>query len=149
MHSTRRDSNARFRRHRVGAFAACTLLGVVALGGCGDDEKSAQERYCEAGNEVESSVTALTNLDLIAEGTNGLEAAINDVQEDVSTLVDTASEAAADESAALEQSIESLQSAIEGLAGEISSDNVSALTTAIDDVSTSAQAVYATLSDCP
>ena len=37
------------------------------------------------------------DLDLVAEGTNGLEAAIAEIQDDLAALVDTGSEAAADE----------------------------------------------------
>lgn len=96
-----------------------------------------------------SSITALADLDLIAEGTNGLESAIEAVRSDVNTLVDTATDAAADESDALEQAIGELESAIEGLAGSITADNVSSLVTAIQNVGSAAQAVYGTLSDCP
>ncbi len=121
---------------------------MVALTACGDDE-SAQERYCEAGEQLESSVTALANLDLIAEGTNGLEAAVGEVEDDINTLRETASEAAADDVETLGQSFSGLESAIAGLSGEISQENVTALTTAVQDVGTAAQGVYATLTDCP
>ena len=53
---------------------------LVGLAACSDDDgQSAQERYCEAGEALESSVTALVELDLVAEGTNGVESAVEEV----------------------------------------------------------------------
>lgn len=137
------------RRLRPVRFIAALLVGVAALAACGsDDDESAQDRYCAAGDDLESSVTALTQIDLIAEGTNGLDDALGAVEDDVSTLADTASEAASDEVSALEESVQDLGSALEGLAGEITSDNVSVVATAVESLATSAQAVYQTLTDC-
>ena len=125
-------------------------LGIALLAGCGsDDDESAQDKYCEAGQSLESSVAALGNLDLVAEGTDGLESALSAVEDDVNELRDTASDAAADDVSALEESLDNLESAISGLGGEVTSENVSTLSTAVQNVSTSAQAVYGTLSDCP
>lgn len=125
-------------------------LGIALLAGCGsDDDESAQDRYCQAGEALESSVSSLGDLDLVAEGTNGLNTAIDAIEDDVSELQDTASDAASDDIDALEQSVEDLKSALSDLSGEISSDNVSTLGTAVQSVIESAQAVYGTLTDCP
>jgi len=125
-------------------------LGIALLAGCGsDDDESAQDKYCEAGQSLESSVAALGNLDLVAEGTDGLESALGAAEDDVNELRDTASDAAADDVSALQESLDNLESAISDLGGEVTSENVSALSTAVQNVSTSAQAVYGTLSDCP
>ncbi len=139
--------------HRVGRWLVAAGIGVVLLAGCGSDDdsdgESAQEKYCQAGSSLEESVTALADVDLLAEGTDGLESALDAVDDDLNTLGDTASDAAADEVDALEQSVDDLQSAISDLGGEISSENVSSLTTAVQSVGTAAQGVYGTLSDCP
>ena len=125
-------------------------LGIALLAGCGnDDDKSAQDKYCEAGQSLESSVLALGNVDLIAEGTDALEPALGAVVDDVKELRDTASDAATDDVNALQESLDNLGSAISGLGDEVTAENVSTLATEVQNVSTSAQAVYGTLSDCP
>jgi outer membrane murein-binding lipoprotein Lpp len=127
---------------RVAQLALGAVLGVALLAGCGDDdsgdEPSAQEQYCEAGDSLESSVSALVDLDLVAEGTSGLESAVDAVKADLDELRSTASEAAAEEIDALEQSVDDLGTAASDLGGEISTENASAL-----------EAVYGTLTDCP
>jgi len=147
MRTITTDPTPRPRRHRT--LVVGTVLGLVALAGCGDDEPSAQEQYCEAGESLESSVAALANLDLIAGGTDSLTAATDSVKDDLSELSDTASDAAADDVDALKQSVDDLSSAISDLGGEISTENASAVAAAVANVGTAAQAVYATLSDCP
>jgi uncharacterized protein YoxC len=136
-------------RRRPRALLLGIALGAVALTGCGDDESSAQEEYCEAGESLRTSVAALADLDLIAGGTDGLTAAVDAVEDDVNDLRDNASDAAADEVDALEQSVDDLESAFSDLAGEISTENASALAAAVQNVGAAAQAVYDTLTDCP
>mgnify|MGYP001827804755 CR=1 FL=1 len=140
----------RVRSSRLGGRAAVVVafLSMFALVGCGDDDKSAQERYCEAGESLASSLGALTNLDLIAQGTDGLEEAAEEVQDDVDELRDAASDAAADDVAALEQSVDELENAISALGGDLTTENVATVSAAIQTVGTSAQAVFDTLSDC-
>jgi prophage DNA circulation protein len=125
-------------------------LAVAPLAGCGsDDDASAQDQYCEAGESLEASVSALGDLDLVAEGTSGLETALDAIDQDVNTLQDTASDASEDEVSAVKESVDDLESALSDLTGEITSDNVSALSTAVQSVAESAQALYGTLPDCP
>lgn len=60
--------------HSTLAVRAAIAIALLAPG-CSDDDTSAQERYCEAGESLESSVSTLADLDLAAGGTNGLESA--------------------------------------------------------------------------
>lgn len=146
QHETR--SRSSLARPMVLVAAAGLAMAVVA--GCGDDDKkSAQEKYCEAGESLEASVTALVGLDLVAEGTDGLESAIADVEDDVNELRDSATDAAEDDVDALEQSVDDLDSALSDLGDEITSENATAAGTAVQAVGAAAQGVYATLSDCP
>ena len=136
-------------RHLVAPWLA-TGLTVAFVAGCGsDDEKSAQERYCEAGTSLEVSVDALADIDLLAEGTDGLESAVEAIERDVTELRDAATDAADDDVKALQQSIDGLGDALSGLGGAITTENVAAVGAAVGSVSDSAQAVYATLTDCP
>jgi hypothetical protein len=143
----------RTKRPRLSSRRSATILVAaglaVAMTACGsDDEPSAQEQYCEAGESLETSVDSLINLDLLAEGTDGLESAVDDVKGDVSELRDTATDASSDDVSALEQSVDDLGSAVSDLGGEITSVNVETVSIAAQNVGTAAQAVYGTLSDC-
>lgn len=133
--------------HRVRAGLVVAVLGFFVLAGCGDDE-SAQEQYCNAGESLRTSLSALTSLDLIAEGTDGLESAVDQVKDDLDDLQDAASDAASDEVDAFDDAVDALDSAISDLGGDLTADNATAVGTAIQDVGTAAQAVFATLSDC-
>jgi archaellum component FlaC len=136
-------------RRRRWIFAAA-LVGGLSLAACGsDDDQSAQEKYCEAGQSLESSAAALLDLDLITQGTSGLEDAVDEVEKDVDALRDSATEAAADEVDALEQSVKDLDSALSDVSGDISTDNVAALQTAVQSVATAFQGLNSTLTDCP
>jgi hypothetical protein len=124
-------------------------LAIAAIAGCGDDDdKSAQEKYCEAGASLEASVDALLDLDLVAEGTDGLESALGAVETNVNELGETATDAAADDVNALQQSIDGLEGAVSDLGAEISSENVAGIQSALQGVGDDAQSVLTTLSDC-
>lgn len=137
---------------RAGTMLIAIGLGAAVLVGCGDDdgdEASPQDDYCAAAEELQTSVGSLTDLDVVAEGTNGLESAVNDVRDDVTELRDSAGEAAGDELDALGQSIDDLQSSLSDLGGDITAENAGAVVTAVQAVGTAAQAVQDTLTDCP
>jgi hypothetical protein len=123
-------------------------LGVLALGACGSDEESTQDQYCQAGDDLKSSLASLVDLDLIASGTDGLNEAIDQIGDDVDALRDNASDAAADDVAALEAAVDALGESVSSLGGDLSTDNLTAVRDAIAEVSASAQAVISTLSDC-
>ena len=107
------ENQTRRVRSSTGRSAAILLtagLAVAGIAGCGsDDEPSAQEKYCEAGDSLRSSVDALVGLDLVAEGTDGLNSAVDAVKGDVEELRDAASDAAADDVSVLEQSVDDLE----------------------------------------
>ena len=145
MQSTKRMTRTSHGAHRL---AVATCLGVLALGACGSDEESTQDQYCQAGDDLKSSLASLVDLDLIASGTDGLNDAIEQVSDDADALRDSAGDATADDVAALETSVDALQESISTLGGELSSANLTAVREAIGEVSAAAQAVISTLSDC-
>ena len=134
--------------HGIRRLAVVACVGVLALGACGSDEESAQDQYCQAGADLQASLAALVDLDLIASGTDGLNDAIEQVSDDVGALRENASDATADDVEALEASVDGLEESISTLGGELSSDNLTAVRDAIGEVSAAAQAVISTLSDC-
>ena len=149
MMSAADNGKVRTRRRSVRVGAVAMLASVLVVAGCGsDDDESAQDQYCAAGESLETSLDELADLDLVAEGTDGVTAAVDQVQSDLDDLRDSASDAAADEVGALEQAVDGLNDAISTLGGDLTSDNASAVGSAIEDVAAAAQSVLDTLSDC-
>ena len=73
----------------VRRFVACVALGVVLVS-CGDDDDSATATtvadVCADREALGDSVDVLTNVDVVAEGTNGVSAAVSDVEDDLAAL---------------------------------------------------------------
>ena len=144
------SDSGRIRRHRAVGIGVAVVLALGGVAACSDDgdEPSAQEQYCEAGESLRSSVGSLADLDVVAEGTNGVESAVDQVADDVSELRDSASDAAADDVDALESAVSDLRDALSSLGDELTRENATAVIDAISSVSSAATAVYDTLSDC-
>lgn len=132
---------------RVGVVALVMVLGAAGLTACGDDE-SAQDEYCAAGEDLQSSLSALADLDVIASGTDGLREAVGEVSDDLAEVRSTASDAVADDVEVLDASIADLDDAIADLGGDLTSENASAVRAAIDGVRAAARGVLDTLADC-
>jgi len=135
------------RRSRLAATSLSLTLCAAALAACGSDE-SAQDRYCEAGESLNASVAALFDLDVIAEGTNGLRSAIEDVNNDLTELRDSASDAASDEVDALNDAVGELNDALNAAGDSLTADNATGVVDAIGGVRTAFVAVGETLADC-
>lgn len=135
----------RFARLTVAAAA----LGLL-VAACGDDSDSGQsdeEAFCAAGEQLESDVAAAEELDVVAEGTDGLEDTLTTLRADVEQLVSTGQEFAADDINALEQSVDDLGTAIDDLGGEITAANGAAVLTAVDEIGTAADQLQTTLTE--
>ncbi len=135
------------RPSRLRAAAAIAALSTVAVTACGSDE-SAQDRYCEAGESLEASVTALFELDLIAEGTNGLSAALEAVGNDIEELRDAATEATAGDVDALNESFTVVEESVSAAGEDLSEASVTGVVTAIGGVRDAFAAIGDTLADC-
>lgn len=137
----------RILRSRVGVIAILAALGATTLAACGDDESS-QDDYCAAGDALQSSLASLADLDLIAEGTDGLQDAITAIRDDLAEVRSTASDAASGDVDVLDESITDLDAAISDLGGDLTSENASAVGAAIENVRAAASGVSDTLRDC-
>lgn len=140
----------RSRAARSMSVLATTMLLIGLVAACGDDDDgvSAQEKYCEAGESLEASVGALSSVELVAGGVDGLESALGAVEDDLKDLRDAATDAVADDIDVLEESVDDLSSALSDLGGEITSDNAAAVGTAVEGVAAAALGVWETLDDC-
>ena len=133
------------------AIALGTVMAAgLVLAACGDSDEdvTAQERYCAAGDELSTSVDAVVGIDVIAVGQDGVAAALDQVGDDASALSSAATEAAGDQVKALEDAVAGARDAISNLGDDISADSATAVVASLGAVETAATAVYATLTDC-
>ena len=127
--------------HLVGLALACTLL--VACGDDGSPSSSSSaptsaatssgtsgtggtaaptgnDEVCDDYAAFRDSITALTDVDVVASGTSGLQAAVDDLRTSLQALRSSASDVAADEVTAVQSALDDLQTAIsDGGAGGI------------------------------
>jgi hypothetical protein len=171
---TIRDSAAtchRARRRRF-ALAAIALVGLVVLAGCGDSDDettdttdgsaattgqptsttsgqaAADDAFCAAGDDLREDVEALADLDVVAEGVDGVRQQLDTIQDDVAALRESGREVAADEIASLETALDDLRTAVDALAGgDISAANARNAIAAIGEVGTAANAVRTQLDE--
>lgn len=135
-------------RRTMPLLAAITLMGLAPLAACGDDE-SAQDRYCEAGDQLRSDITALLDLDVLATGTDGLRESVDEVESSFDELRSNASDAAEDEVDALGDALDDVDDALADLGDDLSRENVSNITGALGAAAGAATGVFDTLTDCP
>ena len=98
---------------------------------------------------VQASVASLKAVDLTAVGTDGLKAALTDVETAVTALAADAKDTAVPERAALSASLDSLKTAVSGLTSDATlREKATELTTAIAAVQTAADGVKAAMPGC-
>jgi len=130
-------------RALAAAVAACLSLGIAA---CGSDEPSAQEAFCEAGDSLQTDINALADLDLISEGTAGLEERFTTITADLDQLRESGSDVASDEISALETAVDDFGAALDALGDDISVEGAKAAGTALTGIATAASGVFDKLS---
>jgi hypothetical protein len=114
-------------RHRAVVGALAVLL---ALSGCGDDDEGDQaassttttevtttstEALCAAIGDTEQDIRALGDADVLAEGTNAVEASLTTIREDLAEIEELAPDTAPEEAEAFDSSLASLEDAIGAL----------------------------------
>ena len=123
---------------RVGSIRlmVSAALTVALLAGCGsDDEQSDKEQWCAAGDSLSADIGALKDLDLVAEGTDGLESALTEIENDVKELYDNVDlDGEKEDIDLLQEAIDGLDNAMSGLSGDITSENVEAVQAAVVNV---------------
>ncbi len=161
----RRDRSSRTARR----VTACLAIGFMVMS-CGDDDSSstastvattssattttrgggpttsgsstaATGDVCADREALSESVDALKNVDLIAGGTNGLTAAIDDVKQALTALRTSAGSELRPQVQAVQDSLDRLQTA----AGNLGSGGGRAAVTAVSDLVTSAQTLLGSL----
>ncbi len=157
----RRDRSSRTARR----LTACLAIGFLVMS-CGDDDSSstaatatrrrrphravvddqwgstaASGDVCADREALRESVDALKNVDLIAGGTNGLTAAIDDVKQALTALRTSAGAELQPQVQAVQDSLDRLQTAV----GNLGAGGGRAAVTAVSDLATSAQTLLGSL----
>ncbi len=102
------------------------------------------------GDSLESDVQALADLDIVAEGTDGLDEQLGAIESDLTEMMDAGTEVAGEQIAELETAIADLETSLDELGGDLTVDNATVAVDAVSRIVTSAQAVYTELaSTCP
>jgi hypothetical protein len=151
-------------RHLALAAALATLL---ALSACGDDDDgdqaanstttaeatttSTSDALCAAIDDAEQDIRALGDIDVLAQGTDAVEASLTTIRDDLAEIRELAPDTAPDEAEAFDNALASLDDAItalgdEPLTAESAQDLVAAGTSTIE----AGQAYLSALDDaCP
>ena len=95
-------------KNRTIAVLAAAALAVPVIGGC-----SSSAGYCNQLDETEAAYNELRNTDILTEGTNTLEERYDAFEEEAEELIDAAGDEFAEESAAVEASLDQLNDAIQ------------------------------------
>jgi outer membrane murein-binding lipoprotein Lpp len=129
--------------------AAALTMGLVA--GCGDDEEtSSEEAFCAAGDSLESNVDGLGDIDIVAGGTNALDAQFDAIKSDLEDLRSSGSDVAADEIAALDAAVDQLEADLDALGDDVTAEGASAVGDSVNSVVAAARTVRDTLeTTCP
>lgn len=132
-------------RHRV-ALVVPVLLLVAA---CGEDDDDGQTAtVCDARDDLDSSLGALAEIDLTAEGTDAVEAAVDDVGDDVEEVVDAEQDAVDDEVADVQSAFDELETAVTAFGEqETTSDAVASVSSAVTDLARATGALAEALSE--
>jgi hypothetical protein len=128
---------SRFRRTSV---VAVTFVALGTLAACGDDDDdssadttpaptttSAEDALCADREQLTTAMQGLTELDIVASGTDGLQAAVTEVKDSLSALKESASDS-------FQPQVEAVESSIQGLETAISDGSVSGIASAAADV---------------
>ena len=134
----------RFRRSRAAAFAATAML-LLAATACGDD---AEDAYCDAWEGTVDAYAELRALDVTAVGTDGLQAAVDDLDSALQELVEATENQAGDDVQQLRGSVEQLIETV--LSPDLPVDRRDEVAAAIDQLRTAwDDAAAAVQVECP
>lgn len=130
------------RGRRWSGVAVVAALSLATLSACGSDGESSEDAFCDAGDSLQSNVEGIADIDIVSGGTDAVTDQIDAIQSDVAQLSESGPDVAADEISALETAVDDVSSALEGLGDDISVENAQLILSAVGTVVTTAGAVY-------
>ena len=135
---TKRSAKLRPTALLAGAVMALTLLTA-----CGSDDAAAtpEEAFCDAGDSLRTDVESLGDLDLVAEGTDGIQQQFDAISSDLEQLRDSGQDVASQEIDTLDSALTQLESTVETLGDAPSARAVADAASSVKGVVDSARAV--------
>ena len=145
----------RVRGRIVRLVVACMAIAMLGAA-CGDDDDDASsateassttaapsDDVCADREALESSMDPLQDVDVAAEGTNGVEAALEDVTDDLAAVRSSAGAELQPEVQSVQDDIDQLETA----AGNIDSDGAAQAASAVSDLADSVATLLASLDE--
>ena len=130
------------RGRRWSGVAVVAVLSLATLSACGSDSESSEDAFCDAGDSLRADVEGIADIDVVSGGTDAVTDQIDAIQSDVAQLSESGLDVAADEISALETAVDDVSSELQGLGDDISVENAQAVSSSIGSVVTAAGAVY-------
>jgi hypothetical protein len=124
------------RHERVVVLVAALSAATALVGACGATSKPS---YCSSLAGLESSVKALPTTDVLHNGLNALQAAVNKVKSDAQPVANSAKSDFPNETSALEDSINALRSTVKQLASSPTPGTIAQLGADVRAVSSAVQ----------
>jgi predicted nucleic acid-binding Zn-ribbon protein len=143
----------------AGSLLLAALLLAVA---CGDDDTTtnggdgttaattAAADVCDQKDALEAAVDDLANLDVLAEGTNALDASVENVKTELDDLKTAVGDEVADEVEAMETAVEDAEDTLSGISDDATlNEKIDDVQSAVTGVATAADSLITALeTDC-
>lgn len=135
-------------RTLIAWIVAGLFFGLLVACGGDDNGASAEDRFCDAGDQLRAQISDLSDFNVVEEGTGALEDRLDEIAGTVEDLRDAGSEVAQDEISALDTALDDLESSVDELGGEdLTAENAQAVVDSVLDVAAAANQVLTTLRD--
>ena len=135
---------------------AATVIAVVTVTGCSSSSKSSSattttlRTVCTELADLKGSVAALTNPQVLTEGKDGIQAALDAVKADLDRVAAAAGAKYKTQVDTVKSSVNDLQTAVDNLGNGNATTNIQAVGTAIASVNaTAATLITALQAGCP
>jgi hypothetical protein len=129
------------RRAVLRGAIVLAALPLVA-GACSDDDDGDESaRACDARTELSSSVEALGEVDVAADGTDGLRRAFDDVVAAVDELAEATGDRLEDETDAVRAEVDDVQTAVGGIGDQSAAASVELVGAEVGELTESASAL--------
>jgi len=104
-----------------------------------------KEQICQARNQLRTSVTALTDLTLLASGTTAIKAAVEQVQTDLDAVKAAGKQDYQTQVTAMQSALQQLQAAVDKMGDGSATENIQAVGTAITATGAAAEDLFTQL----
>lgn len=130
-------------RSRWAVVRGAIVLAVLPLvaGACGDDDDDESARACDARTDLSSSVEALGEVEVAADGTDALRRAFDDVVAAVDELADATGDRLEDEIDAVRAEVDDVRTAVGGIGDQSAAASVELVGAEVGELTESASAL--------